>query len=133
VASAKAVLGGGRKYLEKANLVEVVRWDLPEMGLYEAMLEWVEPTINVSFSATTDEFKHLFELAYKSVSFLASSPFTVSWELLPPRTQKKVLCLKHAIPGTPTAQGLDSGGNLVGEVADTVELGAGEPPPHTAL
>src|SRR6267154_459139 len=55
--------------LEKANLVEVVRWDLQEMGLYEAMLEWVEPTINVSFSATTDEFKHLFELAYKSVFF----------------------------------------------------------------
>ena len=48
--SAEAVLGGARKPLEKASSVQVLRWYLEELGIYEAMLEWSEPTIKVSFS-----------------------------------------------------------------------------------
>jgi hypothetical protein len=39
VASAEADLGGGRKSLEKASLVQVLGWHLGEIGIYEAMLE----------------------------------------------------------------------------------------------
>jgi len=53
VASAEAVLGGARKSLEKASLVQVLRWNLEEMGIYEARL-----SAHRVF-ATTDEFKHL--------------------------------------------------------------------------
>ena len=36
--------------MEKANLIQVLRSHLEDMGIYEAILEWNEPTIEVSFS-----------------------------------------------------------------------------------
>jgi hypothetical protein len=98
VASAEAELGGGRKSLEKASLVQVLRWHLGEIGIYEAMLEWSELTINVSFSwclrlMNIDEFEHLFELGVRRTK----APH-LSWELLPPRTKKRTLSLSQSCP-----------------------------------
>ena len=93
------------------------------------MLEWSEPTINVSFSGCLQlmNLSICSKWAYAvRMCSSASSPFIVGAASTEDRKKNSVSGMP-VIPSTPTAQELDSGGDLVGgKVANTVELGAGE-------